>query len=70
MNKCTGVKSDGSQCPMKGTCKSFQSGDPSLVMLAPFQITESGQFNCSSYTTITEQNLGSNDYGTGDMLNS
>jgi hypothetical protein len=70
MNKCTGKKFDGSQCPMKGTCKAYNMGDPSLVMQAPFTMNESGQFNCSHYTTLTEQNLGGNDYGNDQMLNS
>jgi len=69
MNKCTGTKSDGSQCPQSGSCKSFQSGDASLVMQAPFTMNE-GQFMCSSYSIITEHNLGRNDYGNDQMLTS
>ena len=70
MNKCTGQKQDGSQCPSKGSCKSYQSGDPSLVMQAPFTINESGIFHCNAFSIITEQNLGQNNYGNDQMLNS
>lgn len=70
MNKCTGQKADGSQCPKTGSCKSFQMGDASLTMQAPFTINESGQFSCSSFTMMTEQNLGGADMGDNQLLGS
>jgi hypothetical protein len=67
--KCSGVKSDGSHCPKAGSCSVAKAWNVQVIIEAPF-VLEGNSFSCSQYKIMTEENLGAQDFGNYDQINS
>ena len=68
MKKCNGVKSDGSQCPMKGSCQTYNAVSASIVLPdAPFTMNN-GVFGCREYKLMNERNISGGNYDGQDLI--